>query len=181
MYDLLREELRRFISRDTLFLARVKSVDRSNDVVTVALLEDENILIEDVLLKAQPNVDGVVYYPVPESVVVVAKLDNIDRYFISMYSEIEAVKWCVGGRERLRIEPDRIVLNEGSKGPLVEINKLKGRLNALEQAFNSLLNHYKTHNHLHPNGNTTGFVSPPTQNEVSQTGIDDLSNEEIEQ
>ncbi|GAB4132183.1 MAG: hypothetical protein Fur0027_19700 [Raineya sp.] len=183
MIDLLRQELRRF-SRQTVFqIGFVKSVDKPKAVCNVSLLENEEIVLENVRLQAIDNEqdNGVLYFPKTGSSVIVGKMDNIDSYFVAMFSEAEEIIWKLDGAERLKITNDEIVFNGGTKGAMVEINKLKNRLNAIENAFNELLNHYKTHNHAHPNGATTGFLVPSVQVNITITGVSDLENADIKQ
>ena len=75
----------------------------------------------------------------------------------------------------------KITINEGELGGMVKVIELTQKLNAIESAFNQLLAHYKSHNHLHPQGPTTAFVTPPTQSDLSQTKRSDIENEAITQ
>lgn len=67
--------------------------------------------------------------------------------------------------ESVEIKMDKLQINGGLNMGLVKIKDLTDRLNKIEQAFNSLLREFMGHNHLHPQGVTTGLVSPVlTQN-----------------
>lgn len=183
MIELLRQEMRRFSTQTVFQIGFVKSVDKQKAVCSVSLLENEEIILENVRLQAIDNEqdNGVLFFPKIESSVVIGKIDNIDSYFVAMYSEVEEVSWKLDGVERLKITASEIIFNEGTKGAMVEINKIKSRLNAIENAFNELLTHYKTHNHTHPNGPTTGFLAPNTQTNLTITQIADLANNDIKQ
>ncbi|MDX1903807.1 MAG: hypothetical protein SFU27_06565 [Thermonemataceae bacterium] len=84
-------------------------------------------------------------------------------------------------QERLKITNNEIVFNGGNKGALVELAKLKAKLNNIENAINSLMSHYKSHNHLHPQGSTTGFVAPYYGLSLALTNDNDLANSQIKQ
>ena len=183
MIELLRQEMRRFNMQTVFQIGFVKSVDKQKAVCNVSLLENEEIILENVRLQAIDNEqdNGILFFPKVGSSVIVGKLDYVDSYFVAMYSEIEEVSWKLDGQERLKITANEIVFNEGTKGAMVEIGKLKSRLNAIENAFNEHLNHYKTHNHTHPSGNTTGFLVPSTQANIATTNTSDLENADIKQ
>lgn len=178
MIDLIRQELKRFSTQSVFQLGFVVSVDKPKAVCRVRLLENEGIILQNVRLQAIDNEqdNGILFFPKAGSSVIVGKLDYVDSYFVAMYSEIEEVSWKLDGSERLKITPTKIIFNGGSKGAMVEIAKLKSRLNAIENAFNSLLNHYKTHSHT-----TTGFAVPSTQSDLTLTQTSDLANTSIEQ
>lgn len=183
MIDLLRQELRRFSTQNVFQVGFVMSVDKPKATCKVRLLENESIILENVRLQAIDNEqdNGILFFPKPESSVIIGKLDYVDSYFVAMFSEVESVSWKLNGTERLKITASEIVFDEGTKGAMVEIAKLKSRLNDIETAFNQLLNHYKTHNHTHPQGPTTSLLVPSTQNDLSLTQTDDLANNAIKQ
>ncbi len=183
MIELLRNELKRFATQNVFQIGFVVSVDKPKALCKVKLLENEAVVLENVRLQAIDNEqdNGILFFPKIESSVIVAKLDYVDSYFVAMLSEVEEVSWKLDGVERLKITENEIVFNEGNKGAMVEIGKLKSRLNAIEQAFNELLNHYKTHNHAHPQGPTTGFLVSSTQANIAITNIADLENPNIKQ
>jgi hypothetical protein len=183
MIERLREEMRRFATQNVFQIGIVKSVSKENSVCSVALLENEEILLESVRLQAidSEQNNGVLFFPKIESSVIVGKIDYSDSYFVAMFSEVEEISWKLEGVERLKITASEIIFNEGSKGSMVEIEKLKSRLNVIEQAFNQLLNNYKLHAHTHPQGPTTGFVVPSVQADITETTISDLENTAIKQ
>ena len=63
---------------------------------------------------------------------------------------------------------ENIVIGDGSteqgvikiKEQTDKLNELKSTVNDLIAKFNNLLNDYKTHNHTHPQGPTTGLLIP---------------------
>jgi len=183
MIEQLRREMRRFSTQSVFQIGIVKSVEKTKAICSVALLENEEIVFENVRLQAIDNEqdNGVLLFPKAESSVIIGKMDYVDSYFVAMFSEVEEVSWKLDGMERLKITASQIILNEGSKGAMVEIAKLKSRLNSIENAFNALLNHYKIHNHLHPLGPTVAFVVPSTQMNLQITQENDLANNSIKQ
>jgi hypothetical protein len=183
MIEQLRKELRRFSTQNVFQLAVVAEVDKPKAVCKVKLVENEAIKLDNVRLQAIDNEqdNGILFFPKLGSSVIIGKLDYVDSYFVAMFSEVESVSWKLNGTERLKITASEIVFDEGTKGAMVEIAKLKSRLNDIETAFNQLLNHYKTHNHTHPQGPTTGLLVPSTQNDLSLTQTGDLANNAIKQ
>ncbi len=147
----------------SLFLAKVVEVSLSEGLCDVQPLENEDLRLFDVRLSPFEESDYVAV-PALESWVIVARLSQSQGYFVLKASKLE-----------------QLVFFEGEKGKLVEIELLKSRLNAIEQAFNALLNHYKTHNHTHPQGNTIALVPPNTQATLGLTQEGDLSNSKIKQ
>jgi|GEM_PF-760468 len=103
------------------------------------------------------------------SKVLVAKINHSDAY-VAMFSEIDRVEMAAD---------DTIVFNKGENGGLVKVEALTERLNLIEKAFNDLLDEYKTHNHKHPQGPTTDFLVPSTQEEIEETLRSDIENDKI--
>jgi hypothetical protein len=81
----------------------------------------------------------------------------------------------------VEINSKKIVFNGGKHSGIPMTPEVTQRLNAIEKAFNSLLNEYKAHNHSHPQGPTTGFVTPPTTTNLTETKIEDIANKDITQ
>lgn len=99
-----------------VFPAKVKEV--SGEVINVIALDGTEYL--DVQLKATINGNGgMIIKPTVDSMVLVERIDNSNRLFVTMFSEIE-----------------EIVFNQGENG-MVIIDKLTDKLNELVKAFNS--------------------------------------------
>ena len=85
---------------------------------------------------------------------------------------------------------ENIVIGDGSKSQGVlkiqeqteKLNELKSTVNDLITKFNNLLTDYKTHNHTHPQGPTTGLLVPYTggnQNNASAFNKSDYELQDI--
>lgn len=99
-----------------VFPAKVKKV--SDEVIDVISFDGTEYL--DVHLKATVNGNGgMIIKPTVGSMVLVERIDNSNRLFVAMFSEIE-----------------EIVFNQGENG-MVIIDKLTDKLNELVKAFNS--------------------------------------------
>jgi len=99
-----------------VFPAKVKGV--SDEVIDVIAFDGTEYL--DVQLKATINgTGGMIIKPTVNSMVLVERIDNSNRLFVTMFSEIE-----------------EIVFNQGENG-MVIIDKLTKKLNELVKAFNS--------------------------------------------
>lgn len=99
-----------------VFPAKVKEV--SDEVIDVIAFDGTEYL--DVQLKATINGNGgMIIKPTVGSIVLVERIDNSNRLFVTMFSEIE-----------------EIVFNQGENG-MVIIDKLTKKLNELVKAFNS--------------------------------------------
>lgn len=83
---------------------------------------------------------------------------------------------------------ENIVIGEGSteqgvikiKEQTEKLNELKSTVNDLITKFNNLLANYKTHNHTHPQGTTTGFVAPYTGGNQSNASDFNKSDYELQ-
>jgi len=145
---------------DHSFMAKVTSVNGMLCNVT-----DDGYEYYDVRLRASDNGNSNKTMAVPTvgSWVVVSRIKNSDELFVSMISEV-----------------DEIFLRGGDFGGLVKIEELVNRLNAIEKAFNNLLNEYKLHVHTDPvSGTTTSMTPPSTQGLISETQRSDLENKNV--
>lgn len=118
---------------------------------------------ENVRLQAGDTKNGIYIKPAVNSVVLVT-LINQATAFVSLMSDVDQV----------------IIIGELDEGvPVASV--IAERLNAIEKAFNDLLNDYKGHNHAHPQGPTTAFIVPPTLQQLQETDAKDLQNDKIRQ
>ncbi|MCC8154679.1 MAG: hypothetical protein LIP01_11015 [Tannerellaceae bacterium] len=74
---------------------------------------------------------------------------------------------------------EQIIFNGGSQGGLIRIEKLTDKLNALTEIVNDFITAYKSHNHTHPQGNTTGFLTGGTVNSATSFNKADYENTKI--
>lgn len=121
--------------------------------------------IEDVRLQAEATNEGMLITPVEGSVVIVQMINDVEGY-VSMFSEIDNIKFF-----------------DGAQGSLVLINSLVTKLNNLENKVNDIITAYNTHVHT---GVTTGAGSSavtPTQvsGTLTPTVAADIDNEKITQ
>jgi hydrogenase maturation factor len=163
------------ISRNNQFInvpGKVVSVDETKKTCKVNIDELE---YEDIRLNAVVDDNNDTHsYVVPKvgSWVMVSFIENSETDgFLSSFSEID----------KLILNANEIVFNKGELKGLAKVEALKSKLNALENAFNTFLSHYKAHNHVHPSGPTTAFVIPSTQSNLQQTQLSDIENTKIKQ
>ncbi len=125
----------------------VEGIEESSLIATVVSVEDNtctiktklsDIEIPNVRLNAQKDTDeGIVIKPKKGSDVLLGALSDRDLY-IAMFSEIDSIAIKIGDIS-CEIDKNSIVLNGNQANSyLVDINKLKGKLNKLEQEFNTL-------------------------------------------
>lgn len=113
------------------FECEVVSVDKVKDTIVVKPTEGDDI--PDVKLKSviSNSTQKIVAYPAVGSFVTVSSLRNtmID-YYVSQYSEVE----------ELKMNCDNIVINDGSKGGLVNWPDVKAELDKTNEVVNILKN-----------------------------------------
>ncbi len=90
----------------------------------------------------------------------------------------------VSGLDEARVYADVVRIgagDENSTSTLPKIEELVEKLNNLENAFNALLAHYKTHIHTSgsPGSPTTPLTVPPTQQNLQLTQKEDIENPNI--
>ena len=150
----------------------VVSVDRENLTCVVQPLDEDSPPILDVDLAM--GLEGVIPIPTVDSLVVVS-LENDVTGFLACYS----------GLDELRLIADKVTFSgdENSTSTWVVIEKLVTRLNNVENAFNALLAHYKTHIHTSaaPGSPTTPVTVPLTQQNLQVTQQADIENPNITQ
>lgn len=71
---------------------------------------------------------------------------------------------------------DNIVFQGGTFGGLIKITELTAKINELIATINAMFAAFKSHNHTHPQGPTTGFVSSITQKDAVDFNKDDYEN-----
>lgn len=157
---------------------KVADIDESNATCTISIQGDPTRY--DVQLRSIiSNNEGFVIIPELESYVLVGIINNNPVHsFIVAYSDIQKI--LIKNTKSITLEiSDTIKLNGNQYGGLIKINELVQRLNAIENAFNELLNDYKMHNHTHPQGSTTGMLIPNTQLPIHNTTVNELENTKV--
>lgn len=99
-------------------LATVVSVDTDAKTCEVTTLKDE-MTIFDVRLIAN-NGDGVLMTPSVDSIVGVCMINEIEG-FVSLYSQVDSIKW-----------------GDGANGGLIKISDLVAQINIIETDLNTL-------------------------------------------
>lgn len=95
--------------------------------------------------------------------------------------EVVSFLMNAGEIELAEINGAQIIFNGGTHLGIPMSPEVTQRLNLIEKAFNSLLEEYREHNHAHPQGPTTGFITPPTTAGLKETDINDIANKIITQ
>lgn len=163
------------------FQRRVE-MSQQGQTAQIRLVECVSVDWDNKTMEAKGAADDVPYFdvslgygslyikPAPDTPCIIGMIEgeNVNSFLI----EAETI-------ELIECTSDSIVLNEGKNKGMVKVVELTERLNAIEKAHNSFLNEYKNHNHLHPQGNTTGFIMPSSQNEISETNQDDIENPDV--
>ena len=110
------------------FVCEVKSVDGATCTVTRVL---DGLEIADVRLNCHiTENEGIVVTPKVNSFVLVTNIDG-RQYFVSQCSEIEKITINCD---------DKIIINDGNNGGLINIEKLTQKLKTIETDINSLKN-----------------------------------------
>ena len=163
----------------------VETVDKPKAICTVKLADNEELIYENVRLQAidDEQDNGFIKYPKVGSSVIIAKIDNTNFYYVSMFSEIEEIVLKINGKEILRITENSVVFNEGIKGSLVEIAKLKAQLNKAEQEITQLKNIFTGWTPVPNDGGAAlkAVINSWAAQALAQTTISDLENPNIKQ
>lgn len=160
-------------------VGKVTEINENEATCTVAI-QGEPTRYDVQLRSVVSDNNGFVIIPELNSYILLGIINNNPVHsFVIAYSNIQKV--LIKNTDGITLEiSDTIKLNGNQYGGLVKINKLVQRLNAIENAFNQLLNDYKTHNHLHPQGPTTGLLIPNTQMPIDNTTVNELENTKVQ-
>jgi hypothetical protein len=128
----------------------IKSIDAQKLNCSVLSMINQGEYLVDVVIDEKK--DTVKFFPKIGSKAYVFIL-NENRFFLN-YEQIEFLEIGDGSKEMgvIKIKEQQDEIN----------NKLTSKLNELISKFNDLLTNYKTHNHTHPQGPTTGLIVPYT-------------------
>jgi len=151
------------------FVAKVIKVNSDNTV-------DVERSLDDVVFAAKLTpVEGgasFIIRPKINSYVFCVSEDNTDTdVLVVAFSSIE----------RYELKSDLIEFNGGLNAGLILLKELTERLNLIEGKLNEVIGSYKAHNHLHPQGVTTGFVAPFLGAKLNKTKSADIENTKIMQ
>lgn len=142
-------------------LARVISVDKEAFTCDVALLNEEPDLY-DVALNVEHSEQGVVAFPVVDSIVVVNYL-NRDVAFVALTSEVKSVQ--IHGKQY---------------GGLIKIEELRKELNKTNAVVNALVNSLKSFTPVSGDGGAALKIFATSQLTGKQVGSwDTIENEEV--
>jgi hypothetical protein len=163
-----------------LIAAEVDSVDISKRTCNVTTVSGKNqTAIENVKLMSAID-DGVLFIPSIGSTVMVL-FSNYNLPFVVQYSELDKIL-LISGSSQLQIIDGKIMLNDGSKGGLVEVIPLVQKLNNLENLVNDLASKFNSHTHILTLTSGTGTAAPtvaPETTVLTQTQRNDLENNTI--
>lgn len=163
-----------------LITAEVDSVDipsRSCSVTTIS--GKKTTAIENVKLMAAID-DGVLFVPTVGSTVMIS-YSNYNLPFIVQYSEVDQILFISGSRQ-VSIVDGKIMLNDGSFGGLIQIEKLVQKLNNLETLVNDLVTKFNSHTHILTLTSGTGTAAPTASPETTtlvQTIRNNIENTSI--
>jgi|WetSurMetagenome_2_1015567.scaffolds.fasta_scaffold01806_19 hypothetical protein len=160
-------------------LAKVKAVDQDNALISVYL---GDLVIEDVRLRSIVDGDNGLYI-VPEvgSMVLLIRVGGSDDLMAVGFSKYEKVM-VKGESVSLEVNQDNIIFNGNALGSfMADINKLVGKINALEDDLNNLKTVFTDWAPVAYDGGAalkTASASWASQSIVS-TSVDDIKDEKI--
>jgi hypothetical protein len=131
--DVFKRLLKAFIGpyiKASSFEGEVTAVDKTKDTCTVQPVEGAEL--QGVRLRSVVNEDSektFVVYPKVGSFVMVSRIHQLDEFFVSAFDEVEEI----------RIDCDKIIINQGDNSGLVKIDPLVEKVNNLENKVNDLI------------------------------------------
>ena len=120
--------------------AKVLSVDKDACTCEVEPINGDADIF-DVRLKAiiDDTQNGVVFYPVVGSTVLVALIENDENNaFVAMQSTFESASIIVQDGFKLELDSEGLILNEGQNGPLIVIESLKSEIDKINQFLTTI-------------------------------------------
>lgn len=160
-------------------IAQVKSVSEDEATIAVAI---GDLTIEDVRLRSIIDGDkGIYVIPEVDSMVRIIRIECSDDFQVIGYSTFTKVL-IKGDNISLEINQDNIIFNENALGSyMADINKLVGKINALEQDLNTLKTVFTNWVPVTYDGGAalkTASASWSEQN-ITETNVDDIKDEKI--
>jgi hypothetical protein len=102
MDDILREALKKSLSENNDVMAcEVLSVDKAKVLCRVKSIENEDLVFENVRLRAVDDEQdkGFILFPKVGSTVLVGQIKNTTAYYVAMYSALDKVKWATDNED----------------------------------------------------------------------------------
>lgn len=144
------------------FVAQVQKVDGATCTV---VRQGDNLKIAGVRLNELSDESvGMVIKPKADSFVLVARIDDFN-YYVSLYSEIDSVD----------IQCDKITINGGDNGGLINIKDLTKQLNSLVDTFNNHTHSVSTEGSAVAQSGTAAV----TTNQAEKFNINDYQDDKI--
>lgn len=163
-----------------LVAATVDSVDipsRTCNVTTIS--GKESTAIEGVRLMASVD-DGFFLVPTIGSTIFLT-YSNYNVPYVCQFSSLDSIT-LVSGSSQVSVVDGKIMLNDGSLGGLVEVEKLTAKLNALENLVNDLVTKFNSHTHILSLSSGSGTAAPtaaPEPTTLTPTERADIENTKI--
>lgn len=172
----VRNSLAEFVRQNTgsvLVVAEVISVDKANAVCDVSPIDNKELVWYDVRLQVLPD-SGLLLLPKVGSFVIVGTLGLSQGLCALQFSGIDKVYLSA---------ENGIEFNGGAKGEMVDIAKLKARLNDLENDITVLKNAFKGWTVVLNDGGTAlkSIAATWYNSTLSLTETTDLANDQITQ
>ena len=126
----------------------VQAVDKTTDTCSLTIEDDGERI--NVRLKAvlDSNTNKIVAYPKVGSSVLYVLIGNENtESFVFAMSEVEEVYVKVGS-QKILLNNDGLIFNNGLNGGLVKIEALTTKVNALVSTVNALVTAHNTHVHI---------------------------------
>lgn len=200
----LKEAIKRLSKTNTGFdaileLATVKSVNETEMTCSVALFDNEDLVLDGVKLKpVVPGVDvsamGAVLYPAVGSKVIIGQINNSDTdLFVVLASKVSKIALDAGSSFKMLLDLQngsmafdlaKMVFNKGNNGGLPLIKPLLSKLNQLENKVNNLVDDYKAHKHagVATGGGISGIPDKQNTTKIqSITKLEEIENKAIQQ
>jgi hypothetical protein len=165
-------------------LAKVKSVDETNAVISVYL---GGLVIEDVRLRSIVDGDNGMYVvPAVDSMVLLIRVGGSDDFYAVGFSKYDKVI-IKGESASIEVNQDNIIFNDNALGSyMADINKLLEKINNLENAYNDLKTQYNSHTHTVATTGTAAAQSGTAAATAAQetttlqaTSVDDIKDPKI--
>lgn len=199
----LKAALQRLTKTNTGFdalieLATVKSVDELKLTCTVALFDNEDLILEGVKLKpVVPGLDltemGAITFPVVGSKVLIGQINSNEKdLFVVMFSKVKKVSLDAGSLFKMAMDMQggsmalglaKLAFNGGKNGGMPKVKPLLEKINQLEKTLNALTEAFNTHTHAGvANGlGTTGLSLKKGDKIKDITLLSDIENKAITQ
>lgn len=166
--DLIVRQIQRFLPQAiSVDFVEIKEVNEADLTAKVQSLESQGEYFVDLVIDKEKKTAWI--KPKVGSTAYVTSNNGVK--FFCLFNQIE-----------------NIVIGDGSTSQGVlkikeltdKLNELKSTVNDLITKFNNLLANYKSHNHTHPQGVTTGFVAPYTGGNQSNASDFNKSDYELQ-